>query len=287
MSYTTLTHSNFFHKHRLQLPEGLAWDCELERLLFVDILTGRLLSLSINPFDVVSCSQIGRSMGFVSTVPSKNYYAGTVDNNFLLFAKDSHSTIASLYQVEEHLCCSHRFNDGLVVCENEFWFGLMNNSQPDLGATGSLRAVDKLGNQFFADHDYIIPNGPILDSTRTLLLHSDSHRKYLYSYDYKGLFTRPSSRKLRLDLSESEGEPDGMTLDQFGNVLIAMYGSGVVSVYNPNFEFLFDIPLGHKFPTNVCFAGTCLDRLFVTYAADRSSADLGGICEIQDYYSSF
>ena len=74
----------------------------------------------------------------------------------------SHVDEHSLFEICESKVRTHRFNDGLLVNDSEFWFGLMSVSQPDLGASGSLVLSIKVLYLLF-NNDYIIPNGPIIN----------------------------------------------------------------------------------------------------------------------------
>ena len=283
-----LNHFNIFNDFQLILPEGLFWDTSSGHLLFVDISTGRLFFTSIHPVKVIFSFKLGDTIGHAFPLLNIDKLLVAVDHHLSFFdTKTFEIGGPNLYQINPTTCNTHRFNDGLLINGQSHWFGLMSRIQPDLGCSGSLVSVDKHGHQYFYDGDYVIPNGPILDSTGKLLIHCDSFRKHVYSYCYNGLYTDPRSRFLRLNLDYQQGEPDGMTLDCYGNILIAMYGASAIFVFNPNFLFLMSIDVGHSYPTNVCFAGSNLDRLFVTFAADKARSKFGGICEILNYYSFF
>ena len=287
MSFTIHNHSDLLNQYHLNLPEGLFWHNDSQELFFVDITSGRLFTASTLPLNIVNTFSIGCSVGHVYPVHSTGKYVVAADNKLVLTSSLSHVDEHSLFEICESKVRTHRFNDGLLVNDSEFWFGLMSVSQPDLSASGSLVAVDKSGCICFSDNDYIIPNGPIINATGCLLIHNDSYRRHIYSYDYDGLSTQAHTRKLRLDLSYQSGQPDGMTLDKMGNVLIAMYGASHILVIDNKFNSLFTIDIDYEFPTNVCFAGPNKEQLFVTYASSRDDQMNGGLLEILDYYALF
>ena len=61
-----------------------------------------------------------------------------------------------------------------------------------------------------------------------------------------------------------EGGPDGMCVDSQGNLYAAIYSGGIVRVVSPDGRHLRDIPAGGAGPTNCCFGGHDLKRLYIT-----------------------
>jgi len=66
------------------------------------------------------------------------------------------------------------------------------------------------------------------------------------------------------------GDPDGIALDEKGNVYVAHFGGGAIQVFNPAGKLLEKIMVPGKKPSNLEFAGEDLHDLYVT--EDESNA---------------
>lgn len=78
--------------------------------------------------------------------------------------------------------------------------------------------------------------------------------------------------------TNGEAVPDGMALDEAGNLYVAHYGAGLVRVFDRDGEELGSLGTGSSSITNFAFGGQNMDELYI-YAANGNSAeeiDLGG-----------
>jgi gluconolactonase len=71
-----------------------------------------------------------------------------------------------------------------------------------------------------------------------------------------------ASRKI-LGVDSATG-PDGMAFDAAGNLYVAHYGSGGISIYDSGGRLIDRLKAPGTFPTNVCFGGPAHDQLYVT-----------------------
>jgi gluconolactonase len=103
------------------------------------------------------------------------------------------------------------------------------------------------------------PNGITLsDDEQTLYLAETlQNRIWAFELDEHGL---ERSRKVFAELEGGVG-PDGMAFDQEGNLFIAHFGKGVISVINPDGKLIREVDAGGKNPTNLAFWE---DDLYVT-----------------------
>lgn len=60
------------------------------------------------------------------------------------------------------------------------------------------------------------------------------------------------------------GDPDGINLDQAGNLYVAHFGGGAICVVSPDGSVIQKIPTPGKRPTNVEFGGKDLRTLYIT-----------------------
>jgi len=146
--------------------------------------------------------------------------------------------------------------------------------------TATLHLVDR-GMQF--------TNGIV--ATATHLYVAETYPRAIWVYDIVGA-GRTANRRLfcvlpdvvdppllPLAIREVVGVdyvvgPDGMCLDDEGNLYVAHYGGSGVYVYEPCGREIAVIPTPGRFPTNVCFGGVDMSTLFI------SLDDLGTIIAV-------
>ena len=263
---------------KLELPEGLIWDAECNRFLFVDILRKKLYSLVVDPNVVVE--QLNVFDGEIGCVfpdkPSSGYLCAVTPS--IIFWPTIINPLKS-FNFSWPYTEEYRFNDGLLDGDL-LWIGIMSKEQPDKDSNGGLFGLTREGRVYFHDQVYEIPNGPVISKDKNWLIHADSGKGLVYGYKYRGLGTAPESKTILIDCRTSGGTPDGMTIDSLGNLYVAMWGAGQIWKFDVNFQHVGTINIENKYVTNVCFGGNSLDRIFVTYAKNQDICKFGGICEV-------
>lgn len=163
-----------------------------------------------------------------------------------------------------------RLNDAKIDSSGAIWAGSLNNedeSRPD----GRLFRLDSHGQLTVADGPYCVANGPALSPDERLLLHTDSARRLIYAFDLDVHTGVLSNKRVWREFPLDEGFPDGMTFDADGCVWIAHWGAGCISRFDMDGNLLRRVRMPIPNPTNLCFAGENLGRLFVTSARDGLS----------------
>ncbi len=138
---------------------------------------------------------------------------------------------------------------------------------------GKVYYVDRNGVQMIAAAGLRYPNGLALrPDGRTLLVgESSANRITAFDVTAPGKLGEPREFALmphreRFDPKRhDEGPmPDGMTLDEAGNLYVANYGAGEVQVFDPAGKHLRSLPGSGKFTSNVAFAGPEMNQLYLT-----------------------
>jgi D-xylonolactonase len=101
------------------------------------------------------------------------------------------------------------------------------------------------------------------------MYHADTSRGTIWSYDYDIETGTPSNK--RVFVRHEDWNPDGLSIDPDGNLLVSVFGGGCVEVYSHRGEHLRDIELPVPNVTSCDLAedGT----LFVTTAFDGMSSE--------------
>jgi sugar lactone lactonase YvrE len=243
---------------RYELGEGPLWDPRRERLLWVDILAGKVFAGRLDPFEVTDTWEFD---GFATAV------AVAADGSLLVAERETLTRVAPGGQRTEVARvlppgCGSRLNDGAVDPSGRFLVGSMALD----GRTGEELLVRlENGGCTTLDRDLTLSNGLAWTPDGAGLYSIDSADRMVRVRDYPG--------GERRDLFEiTGGLPDGMCLDSDGNLWIAVHGAGRVECRSPGGTLFGVIELGVPQPTSVAFAGPGLDVLVITTATENMSA---------------
>lgn len=241
-----------------ELAEGPRWVDG--RLVFVDILTGRL-------FEVVAgrprlLAQLAVPLGAVAPVAGRpgSWIAAAGTGIAILEAGREPWW---LDQPEAHNPTATRMNDGCCDPTGRFWAG----SMPFDGTpgAGSLYRVDRDHTVHRVMDGLTIVNGPAFSADGRWCYVADSAAAEIYrcrldpgsgSLGRRDIFTR---------LDSDTGSPDGMTVDDDGHLWVAIWGGSAVHRYRPDGTLAHVVRLPAPQPTAPCLppAG---GRLLVTTA---------------------
>jgi gluconolactonase len=72
-----------------------------------------------------------------------------------------------------------------------------------------------------------------------------------------------------------DNQPDGMCLDNGGNLYVAHYGMRQVQVIDPNGKVIRHYPAGNLTASNVAFGGPSMDDLYITGAIAEENKSEG------------
>ncbi|RSS85230.1 SMP-30/gluconolactonase/LRE family protein, partial [Streptomyces sp. WAC02707] len=157
-----------------------------------------------------------------------------------------------------------RMNDGVCDPSGRFWSGSM-----DVGAAagaGALHRTDADGSVHQVLDGLTVPNGPVFSTDgRTMYLADSAH----------GTITRhtvdPATGALTgsapfARLAPWEGRPDGMAVDDQGDLWVALWGGGEERRYGRDGSVRDTVRVPTPHPSSVAFGG---GRMFVTTARHR------------------
>ena len=133
---------------------------------------------------------------------------------------------------------------------------------------GTVYYVDNLGEVHIVAENLGFPNGIVLRPGGEILLVGES----LYNRILEFPVTSPGkvgTHRVFAKLpakgeSQPDAKPDGMALDETGNLYVAHYGMGQVQVLDPQGKLLASLPGAGVFTSNVAFGGADRKQLYVT-----------------------
>ena len=135
---------------------------------------------------------------------------------------------------------------------------------------GTVHYTDAEGKTYLLAEGLAYPNGIVLRPDGKTLLVAESQRNRILAYEVLGK-GKVGPMKVFTDLPTKQGEqvdnqPDGMALDDAGNLYVAHYGMKQVQVVNPEGKVIRRYPGGNLTTSNVAFGGPKMNQLYVTGA---------------------
>lgn len=135
---------------------------------------------------------------------------------------------------------------------------------------GTVHYVDAKGVTHLVAKGLAFPNGVLLTPDRKRLLVGESEYNHILEYPVIApgrVGEKREFAKLPAKSGDQIGNaPDGMALDEDGNIFVAHWGMHTVQVFSPTGKLLRSYPAGPLTSSNVAFGGPKMDQLYVTGA---------------------
>lgn len=258
-----------------ELGEGPFWDTDQARLLFVDIIGRRVLTLV-------------PATGAVTRVPTEDFPTAialrrggegaivSMAGGVVLFDLASGETTPF---ATPDAMDGNRLNEAKCDPAGRFWTGSMQtNLMPD----GSPRAMDRNSGALFrvdpdgsvtqaSPHEIGISNTMAWTADGATFYFGDSLRNTIFAYDFDAGTGTPSNPRPFFS-GYPHGVPDGSTIDTDGCLWNARYGGGRLVRISPRGEIDREIELPVANPTSCAFGGPDFRTLYVTSARGEDAA---------------
>ncbi|BFM10015.1 SMP-30/gluconolactonase/LRE family protein [Simiduia litorea] len=243
------------------LGEGPLWVAAESSVYWLDIKQSRIHCLHTStgarqswlvPAQVTSIA-LRKTGGFVATVR---------DGFVALTLGDNGHIITPLHLVEAGLA-GNRFNDGKVDINGRYWAGSMDDKEQR--HTGVLYCLDLNGDVNRMDAGYCISNGPTFSPDGKRLYHTSTTEKTIYQFDMDAT-GELSNKRVFYRVPDTDGYPDGMTVDAEGCIWLCHFFGGRITRLSPAGKVLRVISLPVSNVTSCTFGGAELDQLYITTA---------------------
>jgi len=239
-----------------QIGENPYWDPSHEAVYWTDIPAGRLYKFDWRTRETTTHYQGPPVGGFTQEA----------DGTLLLFRVHD---IARLYPdgrvkpiIEFPPDGANRFNDVIADPEGRVFAGRLADSDE----LGGLYRIDLDGSIHKLFGGCAIPNGMGFSPDLTTFYFTCSPTRTLYRYHYQRSTGHISDRRILYQASETEGTPDGLTVDEAGNIWSARWGGSAVVKHAPDGTVLDTISLPVARVSSVAFGGPEMDSLILTTA---------------------
>jgi len=239
-----------------KLAEGPRWDAATGRLLRVDIEGCELHVLESGEDRAIGLDAM---VGVAAPTSSGAVLVGLADRLALVDLADE--SVRTLVRLPHGPAL--RSNDGACDAAGRFWIGTM-----DLDETPGAGALYRYDGRLERVLDEVTLSNGIgwtRDDTRMYYIDSPVQRVDIFEFEVSS--GRIDDRRPFVSIDESEGIPDGLTVDDEGGVWVALYGGSCVHRYDQSgrLDAVLEVPALNV--TSCCFGGDDGRSLFVTTAA--------------------
>ena len=174
-------------------------------------------------------------------------------------------------------------NDLTLDPKGGFYFTDPGGSD-DKKLIGTVHYVDPQGKTHLMAEGLAFPNGIVLRPDGKSLLVAESKRNRVLVYEVLAP-GKLGPQKVFADLPEKaegqiDNQPDGMCLDEEGNLYVAHYGMRQVQVLSPEGKLIRRYPGGNLTTSNVGFFGPKMNQLYITGGLGKEAGP-GGVFRIE------
>ena len=243
------------------IGEGAVWDIKQQTLYWVDIMGKKVMSCK-NENAYFNTYNIDQMVGTVA-ICENDLLLLALNHGIYFFNKET----KELHRISdpESTLPLNRFNDGKCDPAGRFWAGTMQ-----------IDPINPDGSLYLLHHDLTIEkkikkltisNGIIWSLDNSKMYFIDTPTNEIRIYDYNNATGDIKFDRILIKIDGKSGCFDGMTIDENGNLWVAMYGGSCVNCYDKDTGEVLDVvslPTSHV--TTCAFGGKDLDTLYITTA---------------------
>jgi sugar lactone lactonase YvrE len=245
------------------LSEGPRWDGRREELLWVDVLAGRLYRGGLDAdgqLRIVQMIQVDGHLGVAAPAASGGYVLAA-GPGFLHV--DEQGAVHELAQPEAGRT-DVRMNDGACDPQGRFWAGTM--AYDEAPGAGFLYRLELDGSVTQVLTGLSISNGIGWSPDGTTMYLADSGTGDIDAFDFDVATGDLGRRTTLAHVTMAGAVPDGLTVDDRGDIWVALWDGGALARYHPDGSLAATVPLPVDRPTSCAFGGADRATLFVTTA---------------------
>jgi len=248
------------------LSEGPLWHEERQELLWVDILGcgfhRATLAAGGGPARVRTMA-LDRHVGAVVPVAGGGYLLAAGQG--FLFVDDDGAT-RELAQPEAGNG-GVRMNDGACDPQGRFWAGTM--AYDESPGAGTLYRLELDGGCTAVLSGLTISNGIGWSPDGGTMYLSDSGTGLVEAFDFDGPTGALGARRTVVQIDRPGAAPDGLTVDERGDIWVGLYGGWGVNCHAPDGSLRATVQMPVAQATSCAFGGSDRRTLFVTTGRER------------------
>ncbi|MDQ0614955.1 sugar lactone lactonase YvrE [Microbacterium sp. W4I4] len=234
--------------------EGGFWDSRAERIRFVDLLRGDIMTWereSLSRHHVSDVAAVIRSRRQGGHVIATERGFALVDDDFSPVQEIAVFDATDVRMNEGGCDASGRFFCGSMAYDGRAGGGRLYRLDPDLSLHVALESVT-------------IPNGLVWDAAGTTAFHADTAEGRIWAYEYDPTSGAFGERRSFVAFDGDQGMPDGVSIDTEDGLWVAMWGGGAVRRYDVGgaLDAVVEVPAVNV--TSCAFGGPESRTLYIT-----------------------
>ncbi len=250
-----------------KLGEGALWDQETDTFYWIDI-QGKALHLYHPESKQNQTFDMGQLIGTV--VPEKGMSALVALQDGIYRVDLANGQTRFVINPGEKKETT-RFNDGKCGPAGRFWVGTMG-LKGEKGA-GGLYCMYNDNRMERKIENVTISNGIAWSGDKKTMYYIDTPTRQVKAYDYELETGAIQFREIAIQIPDSLGYPDGMTIDSKGNLWIGMWGGHGITAWDPvKGKLIARVHVPVPNVTSCAFGGKNLDILYITTAGGTPPA---------------
>lgn len=239
--------------------ESPLWDKKANRLLWVDNERGFIFARGANDETTTVLSSDYPAFALAHNDDGKLIIAGPKG----IGLQEEGATILSV--LDNHDGGNYLFNDVLASAVGGLYAGSFHWGEDGMERSGCLYHISPNGQAEVMDEGFRLSNGLGLSPDNNKLYFADTMEHVIYAYDVKQ-DGRVKNRRVFARISQDDGLPDGITVDESGFIWCACFYGGQVMRFDPEGVVERRIAIPAKQVTSMIFGGEELTDLFITTA---------------------
>ena len=248
------------------LGEGAFWNYRTGELVWVNI-TGEILNF-YNP-GLRNNKEMFTGQMIGTVVPAESGKIVVALRNGIYMLDPSTGTKNLIVDPEEDNP-DNRFNDGKCDPAGRFWAGTMSLTGKKMA--GALYRLDPDSSVHMMIDNVTTSNGIVWSLDNRKMYYIDTPTRKVMAYDYDIESGDIDNPVVAVEVSPELGAPDGMTIDEDGNLWIALWGGSAVGCWDPrNGELIRKIDVPARNVTSCAFGDDDLGTLYITTARQNTS----------------
>lgn len=254
-----------------ELGESPLWIAEEQALYWIDVLGSSLKRLNL-PHRTVDTWPLPKIVGAIAR-RARGGFLVSFRTGFAFLERPG--APLDWLEVSGLQLERGRFNDGKCDRLGRFWVGTLDRKLTD--PVGELYRIDAGLACRTMDTGFTLSNGLGWSPDNRTMYFTDSRAKLIYAYDFELESGSLSNRRVFVDYGNSDGRPDGLTVDADGHLWVAAIGGWRVDRFSPDGRLDRSVRLPVSQPTSCTFGGPDLETLYVTTA--RMNLDAVALAE--------
>jgi len=252
---------------RADLGEGPVWDDRTGRLIWVDIMAGR-----VNVFDP--------STGANQAIPAGSPVGAVAlhsSGGLLLALKEGFASL-DLESGKVTPMCGFtgtapliRMNDAKCDPQGRFWAGTLSmDMKPGAGA---LYRLNPGGGVTTVLQCVTCSNGIDWSLDGKTMYYVDSMTHRIDCFDFEPVSGTIANRRTFVEIGLAGAVPDGLTVDSEGNIWVALWGGWGIHCYSPRGQRIAAIRVPASQSSSCTFGGGDFGDLYITSARTGLAAE--------------